>query len=126
MDPHVRGRGGSAVVPHLVGLPFDAARELATAAGVVLTSGAPDGPPVGLMAWPGTWVVARQWTPPGARVTFGALVVVELVRTDGGGGGGGDSGDREPRMPVPPSGLRFDRLRPPPGDLLVERAVTIR
>lgn len=123
MDPDPRGRRGSAVVPHLVGLPVDAAQELAAASGVVLTSGAPDGPPVGVMAWPGTWVVARQWTPAGARVTFGALVVVELVRTDG--GGGGNAGDREPRDPVPPSGVRFDRLRLPPDDLLMERVVTL-
>lgn len=102
--------GGWAVVPHLMGLPFAAAREMATAAGVVLTSGAPDGPPMEAMAWPGTWAVTRQWTPPGARVPFGSLVIVELVRTDG--GGGGSSGDREPRLPTPPTGARPIRLTP--------------
>ncbi len=108
----LRPLDGWAVVPHLAGMPLVEARAVARLAGVVLTSGNADGPSLEVLASAGTWVVSRQWTPPGARVPFGSLVVVELFRT--GGGGGGSAGDREPRQPYPPAGMLPIRLVPRP------------
>ncbi|HVC14049.1 MAG TPA: hypothetical protein VND62_04230 [Acidimicrobiales bacterium] len=85
------------VVPAFVGLSIQSACGLADSADVVLTSGRADGPPLGALTWPGTWVVTGQDPPAGAFVERGAWVVISFESR-----GGGDAGDREPREPGPP------------------------
>lgn len=89
------------VVPNLVGLPVHEARGLANDSNLVLTSGAPDGPPLASLTWSGYWVVTAQRPGPGEVVPTGSWVVIEFIDL-----GGGEAGDREPRFPYPP----VDRL----------------
>lgn len=96
------------VVPAFAGLSMQSARHLAHAADVVLTSGRLDGPPLGALTWPGTWVVTGQDPSPGALVERGSWVVISFESR-----GGGDDGDREPRVPPPPDGRLEARLRAP-------------
>ncbi|ROP37706.1 PASTA domain-containing protein [Saccharothrix texasensis] len=67
-----------AEVPHLVGLTVPRAREAGHAAGVVVTSRDPDGPPLGALTWPGTWIVTAQDPAAGRRVRRGAPVVIDF------------------------------------------------
>jgi hypothetical protein len=83
------------VVPDLVGLPVEEARQVATEAGVVPTSADPDGPPLAALTWPGRYVVTAQEPGPGAAPLRWDGVVVAVRRDDGG------AGDREPRLPRP-------------------------
>ncbi|MEU4764539.1 PASTA domain-containing protein [Actinosynnema sp. NPDC023794] len=86
-----------AEVPHLVGLTVRQARQTGHDAGVVVTSRDVDGPPLGALTWPGTWVVTAQDPTAGRRVRRGATVVIDFEeRPDEGG-----AGDREPRHPPP-------------------------
>ncbi|MGH9089049.1 MAG: PASTA domain-containing protein [Acidimicrobiales bacterium] len=88
------------VVPQLIGLPVGEARSLADAAELILTSGAPDGPPLGSLTLTGYWVVTEQRPPAGTAVEPASLVVIDFED-----GGGGEAGDREPRTPRPPTRL---------------------
>jgi hypothetical protein len=83
------------VVPNLVGLTVAAARDVATAAGVVPASADPDGPPLAARTWPGRFVVTGQDPAPGAVLFRWDSVVVEVRPDDG------RAGDRVPRTPPP-------------------------
>ena len=99
------------VVPKFVGLPVLEARSLASSAHLVLTSGTPDGPPLGAaLTWPGRSVVTAQRPGAGASVPSGSWVVIDFINL---GGGGGESGDREPRAPTPSAGALAVELREP-------------
>lgn len=84
-------------VPHLVGLTVNQARKTGHEAGVVVTARDVDGPPLGALTWPGTWIVTAQDPTAGQRVQRGAAVVVEFEEYPDAGG----AGDREPRRPLP-------------------------
>jgi hypothetical protein len=86
-------------VPDLVGLEVRQARRIADSFDLFITSGSPDGPPVGALTWPGRWVVITQNPSPGTIVPRASWVVVEFEQR-----GGGGAGDREPRRPDPPLG----------------------
>jgi hypothetical protein len=90
------------IVPDLIGLTVRAARTLGTQAGVALAQADPDGPPLGALTWPGTWIVTAQRPGPGSVLHRWGSVVVDFAP----GTPGEESGDREPRRPVPPSTLR--------------------
>ncbi len=100
----------SVVVPDFVGLSIQSARGVANSADVVLTSGRPDGPPLGALTWPGNWVVTGQDPSAGAVVERGSWVVISFENR-----GGGDAGDREPRVPRPPERRLEEELRGNPG-----------
>lgn len=86
-------------VPALVGVEVGQARILADSVDLFLTSGDPDGPPIGALTWPGRWIVTRQQPSPGTMVPRASWVVVGFEQR-----GGGEAGDREPRWPIPPEG----------------------
>ena len=65
-------------VPRLVGLTVPEARKRGHKAGVVVTSRDVDGPPLGALTWPGTWVVTGQEPLPGDRVRRGAVVMIDF------------------------------------------------
>ncbi|MFI9006351.1 PASTA domain-containing protein [Actinosynnema sp. NPDC053489] len=65
-------------VPLLVGLTVPDARALGQEAGVVVTSRDIDGPPLGALTWPGTWVVTAQEPAAGTPVRRGAVVMVDF------------------------------------------------
>ncbi|MEV8440403.1 PASTA domain-containing protein [Actinosynnema sp. NPDC051121] len=67
-------------VPDLVGLTVPLARRTGDEAGVVVTSRDVDGPPLGALTWPGTWVVTAQEPQAGARVRRGAVVMIDFER----------------------------------------------
>lgn len=96
--------------PRLVGVTVHQARTLGHDHGVVVTSADIDGPPLGALTWPGTWVVTAQRPVAGSRVPRWSSVVIEFQeRPDEGG-----AGVREPREPLPqPPLLRAER---DPGD----------
>ncbi len=81
------------VVPDLVGLPLERARDLADAAGVVLVQPDPDGPPLGALLWGTQAEVLTLEPPPGTVVPRSSSVVVTW-RAAG-------STVREPRRPAP-------------------------
>jgi hypothetical protein len=106
------GRGRAAdpvVVPDLVGLTVEEARQVATGAGVVPASADPDGPPLAALTWPGRFVVTGQEPQAGTVLLRWDSVVVEVRPDDG------RAGDRVPRKP-PPAGLeaRAESDRPAP------------
>ena len=88
-----------AEVPDFVGLTVRAARRLGHENGFVVTGPDPDGPPLGALTWPGTWIVTSQDPSAGTRLARGERVVVlfEEQRDPG----GGTAGVREPRRPSP-------------------------
>jgi len=51
---------GGVVVPDLVGLSVDEARDLGHQAAVVVVATDVDGPALGALTWPGVWIVTRQ------------------------------------------------------------------
>ncbi|MCE6997723.1 PASTA domain-containing protein [Saccharothrix sp. S26] len=71
-------------VPRLVGLTVPEARRRGDEAGVVVTSRDVDGPPLGVLTWPGTWVVTDQEPRPGARVRRGSVVMIDFERAPDG------------------------------------------
>lgn len=79
-------------VPDVVGLPFHIGTDVAAEAGVTLANPDPDGPPIGLLTWPGLDYIVRQETAPGALLYEWDLVGVEVVKH-------GDVLDREPATP---------------------------
>jgi hypothetical protein len=95
-----------AEVPHLVGLTALQARKTGHDAGVVVISHDADGPPLGALTWPGTWIVTAQDPTAGRRVCRGATVVIDFEEYPDAGG----AGDREPRNPLP----RRDELKADP------------
>lgn len=84
-------------VPDVLGLEVAVAQKTAWAAGVVLTSGDPDGPALRTLTWPGVWIVTAQSLPPGSPMRYRGSMAVEFRA----GGPGDPAGDREPRSPKP-------------------------
>ncbi len=99
-------------VPDLVGLEVRQAREVADALDLFVTGGNPDGPPLGALTWAGRWVVTGQRPPAGTLVARAAWIVVDFDQR-----GGGEAGDREPRVPEPPSGTMRTQRAPFEGDV---------
>jgi PASTA domain len=87
-------RRGRNVVPSVIGLSWDDAREVLRDHGLVAVGPDPDGPPLAALGWP-DGVVTDQSPESGARVPVGTPVTLWLER------GGGSAGVREPRRPKP-------------------------
>ena len=96
------GSSGICVVPDVVGLPWNEAREVLHVARLVAVGPDPDGPPMAEVAWRTGAVVVRQDPAADTRLPAGAPVTIWLDR-------GGGAGDREPRRPrpTPKSGIEF-------------------
>lgn len=96
-------------VPLLVGLTVREARKAGHDSRVVVTSADLDGPPLGALTWPGTWIVTAQRPIAGSHVEPGSTVIIEFEERPGGGG----PGDCEPRAPFPePPMMRAERDEP--------------
>lgn len=106
MPPADRRRADVVTVPYVVGMTVDDARRLASAAGVVLATPDPDGPPLGALTWPGIWTITHQHPAAGARLyRWDSVAVLYRAETDG-----GPAGVCEPRRPRPgSSGLSIRR-----------------
>jgi beta-lactam-binding protein with PASTA domain len=65
-------------VPDLVGMVVREARSVGHRAGLVVTSADLDGPPLGALTWPGTWVVTAQRPAAGTRLARWDVVVIEF------------------------------------------------
>ena len=83
------------LVPDVVGLVVDDAREVAGLAGVVLAPLDPDGPPLAALTWRRPVRVATQNPTVGTRIRRYGSVVVTWTPDE--------TGVREPRRPVPPT-----------------------
>jgi hypothetical protein len=88
---------GHVEVPNFIGLTVPIARQIGHDTGIVITAKDLDGPPLGTLTWPGTWVVTAQEPTSGHRLPRGALVMIEFEKFPG----DGRAGDREPRRPLP-------------------------
>ncbi|MCK2244751.1 MULTISPECIES: PASTA domain-containing protein [unclassified Crossiella] len=77
---------GLVEVPNLVGLTVPIARGIGNDAGLVVTARDLDGPALGALTWPGTWVVTAQDPPSGHRLRRADVVRIEFekFREDGG------------------------------------------
>jgi PASTA domain len=84
----------STVVPNVVGMSWDTARQLLHERGLVAVGPDPDGPPLAALGWP-DGVVTDQGPEAGAKVPAGSSVTLWVER------GGGSAGVREPRRPKP-------------------------
>lgn len=71
---------GSVVVPNLVDMTVPDARRAGHDGGVVVTSADLDGPPLGELAGPGTWIVTAQRPIVGSRVERWSVVVIEFKK----------------------------------------------
>jgi len=74
------------VVPNLLGLTVRAARRAGHDSGVVVTSADVDGPPLGALTWPGTWIVTAQRPAAGSRTERWSTVMIEFQERPGGSG----------------------------------------
>lgn len=72
---------------------------MATKAGVTLANPDPDGPPIGVLAWPGLFYIVRQQPAPGTQLREWDSVGIDVVKH-------GDAPNHEPALP----------RRPPPTD----------
>jgi hypothetical protein len=68
------------IVPDVVGLPFLAAREIASAVGLSLASPDPDGPPISGIVWPNNPTIQSQQPEPGSLLYRGDSLRVWLRR----------------------------------------------
>jgi len=75
-------------VPDLVGMVVREARSVGHRAGIVVTSADLDGPPLGALTWPGTWVVTAQRPAAGTRAARWDVVVIEFEEIPDGAGTG--------------------------------------
>jgi beta-lactam-binding protein with PASTA domain len=75
-------------VPLLTGMTVRQARKVGHDRGVVVTSTDVDGPPLGELTWPGTWVVTAQRPAAGSDVERWSAVAIEFKERPGGGGAG--------------------------------------
>ena len=75
--------GAWATVPSLVGMTVHEARRVGHSSGVVVTSADADGPPLGALTWPGTWIVIAQRPVAGARVARWSMVAIEFKELPG-------------------------------------------
>jgi hypothetical protein len=93
-------------VPNLVGLTVPLARRAGHDSGLVVIGPDLDGPPLGALTWPGTWIVTAQDPTPGHSLRRGAMVTITFEKYPDDGG----AGDREPRRPLPqPQALQAER-----------------
>jgi beta-lactam-binding protein with PASTA domain len=67
-------------VPHLIGLTVPTARRAGHEAGLVVTAADPDGPPLGALTWPGTWLVTAQHPAAGTTLERGDTIAIEFTR----------------------------------------------
>jgi hypothetical protein len=74
------------MVPKLVGMTVADARQAGHRARLVVVSANVDGPPLGALTWPGTWIVTSQRPEAGSWVPGWANVVIEFRRLPGGEG----------------------------------------
>lgn len=86
-------RRSSVVVPDVIGMSWDDARQVLHDRGLVGVGPDPDGPPLAALGWP-DGVVTDQSPESGAKVPAGSPVTLWVER-------GGGSGVREPRRPKP-------------------------
>jgi hypothetical protein len=100
---------GHVEVPNLVGMIVADARRKGHETGLVVVSADPDGPPLGGLTWPGTWIVTAQHPAPVVRLNRWDNVVIEFEELRGGEG----AGDREPRIPLPDPEALAAELEPP-------------
>lgn len=77
---------GHVVVPMLVGMTVADARQAGHRARLVVVSADVDGPPLGALTWPGTWMVTAQRPAAGSRVPDWDNVVIEFRKSPGGEG----------------------------------------
>jgi predicted RNA-binding protein YlqC (UPF0109 family) len=109
-EDHPRGEAfetgsfGRDLVPDLVGMAAPEAHGKARSSGFSLTTGDPDDVPISFYMANRPyrhWVVIGQNPLPGVLAPLHSQIVVALEER----GGGGESGDREPRVPLPPGGI---------------------
>ena len=103
-----RRRTAKVVVPHVIGMSWDDARQTLINRGLVAARHDPDGPPLAALGWPNV-VVTDQIPESGAKVPAGTPVRLWLEP------GGGSAGDREPRRPSPEPKSGYE-WRPEPSD----------
>jgi len=103
------GEAGQVEVPQLVGMIVADAWQSGHQAGLVVVSADVDGPPLGGLTWPGTWIVTAQRAVLGTWLTRWDNVVIEFEELRG----GEDAGDREPRSPLPYPGAPAAEMEPP-------------
>ncbi|HXB48657.1 MAG TPA: PASTA domain-containing protein [Streptosporangiaceae bacterium] len=70
-------------VPSLIAMTVSEARSKGQHSGVVVTSADADGPPLGALTWPGTWIVIAQRPVAGARVARWSMVAIEFKELPG-------------------------------------------
>lgn len=75
-----RQPGNPVQVPNLVGLTVRAARNAGHDSGLVVIGPDLDGPPLGVLTWPGTWIVTAQDPAPGHRLARGATVTISFEK----------------------------------------------
>jgi hypothetical protein len=71
------------VVPHVVGMPFHIARDLAAEKQLALAGVDPDGPSIGSQAWPGLFYVTAQDPTAGSRLRRWASIRVTVIEWTG-------------------------------------------
>jgi hypothetical protein len=100
-------RRSTVSVPNVIGMSWDAARQVLFERGLVAVGPDPDGPPLAASGWP-DGVVVDQTPESGAKVPPGSAVRLWLESE-----GGGSAGVREPRRPSPkPKSAREMRYEP--------------
>ena len=72
-------------VPLLVGMTVWDARNAGHTSGVVVTSADLDGPPLGELTSPGTWIVTAQRPVAGSLAERWSTVIIEFEERTGGG-----------------------------------------
>jgi hypothetical protein len=72
------GESGQVMVPMLVGMTVVDARQAGHRAGLVVVSADVDGPPLGALTWPGTWIVTTQQPAAGNWLARWENVVIEF------------------------------------------------
>jgi hypothetical protein len=87
MDRSGRSEPDQVEVPLLVGMSVTEARQAGHRAGLVVVSADIDGPPLGALTWPGTWMVTAQRPAPGAGLARWDNVVIEFEELPGGDAG---------------------------------------
>jgi len=96
----------STVVPSVIGMSYDDARQVLRGKHLVAVGPDPDGSPLTALGWP-DGVVTDQSPESGAKVPAGSSVTLWVER------GGGSAGVREPRRPKPdPRSAREMRREP--------------
>ena len=83
------GKAGHVMVPMLVGMTVVDARQVGHRAGLVVVSADVDGPPLGALTWPGTWIVTTQRPAAGTWLPRWDNVVIEFRELPTGAGSRG-------------------------------------